>query len=236
MVQKQLKNQNSSSFLRDMVFGAYDGVVTTIGFLVGFAGSTAQQNVIAIAGLLGIIAGSTSMALGNYLAVKSQREFYDETEKIEKQKIEDEPEKEKDAVRKIYKDLGFNEESVGILTKEVTCDKEFWLDVMMRDKLGLTREESPTVAGLLTALFYLAGGVPLALPFIFLRPITRALLMSIFIAVLVMGFIGILRWWFDRGSVGKRIVETVVIGLLAAAIGFLAGEALQFLGIGGVPI
>ena len=177
-----MKFKTSASFLRDIVFGAYDGVVTTIGFLVGFAGSIAEQKVIVLAGFLGIIAGAVSMALGNYLAVKSQEEFYEKKEETE------------------------------------------------RDSSKVSNE-SPILAGIFTALFYLLGGIPLVLPFLFLTPLTRALLASILVSVFIMGFIGVLRWVFDRGSFSKRIAETVVIGLLAAAIGFLAAEALQFFGI-----
>ena len=175
-----MKFKTSASFLRDIVFGAYDGVVTTIGFLVGFAGSIAEQKVIVLAGFLGIFAGAVSMALGNYLAVKSQEEFYEKKEETDSSKVSN---------------------------------------------------ESPILAGIFTALFYLLGGIPLVLPFLFLTPLTRALLASILVSVFIMGFIGVLRWVFDRGSFSKRIAETVVIGLLAAAIGFLAAEALQFFGI-----
>lgn len=236
IIEREPQHPTSGQFLRDMVFGSNDGVVTAIGFLVGIAGTMANQTIIVIASVLTIIAGAASMALGNYLAVKSQREFYDAMERVERWEMEYKPDVECDEIREIYTNMGFDKEAVEILTGKVTADKELWLRVMMRDELGLTREESPKLAGILIGLFYLVGGVPPILPFILVTPVTRALVMSIFVAILVMVLIGAMRWWLNRGKFGEKIVETITIGLVAAAIGFLAGEALTFFGISGVLI
>ncbi len=236
IAEREPQHPTSGQFLRDIVFGANDGVVTAIGFLVGFASSVTEQSVVIIAGSLTIVAGSASMALGNYLAVKSQREHYDAMEKVEKWEIENKPEAEVDEIREIYKNYGFDKNSVETLTKKVTSDKDLWLKVMMRDELGLTREEAPAIAGILIGFFYLLAGLPPLLPFIFIKPLTRALVASIFVSLLVMGFIGALRWFLNKGSFGSKIVETIAIGLIAAGIGFLAGEALNLFGISGVSI
>lgn len=236
IAQREPEHPAAGGFLRDMVFGANDGVVTAIGFLVGISSSVASQTVVVIAGVLTIIAGAASMALGNYLAVKSQKEFYDAMEKIERWEMENKPDVERDEIREIYTNYGFDKEGVEFLTKKVTADKELWLKVMMRDELGLTREEAPKMAGVLIGIFYLAGGIPPLLPFIFLQPLSRALIASIFLSVFVMALIGVVRWWLNRGSLKTKIVETIVIGLAAAAIGFVAGEALRFFGISGGSI
>jgi len=236
IAEREPQHPTSGQFLRDIVFGANDGVVTAIGFLVGIAGSVTEQRIVVIAGALTIIAGAASMALGNYLAVKSQREFYDAMEKIENWEIDNKPDVERDEIREIYTNYGFDKDTVETLTKKVTANRDLWLRVMMRDELGLVKEESPRIAGVLIGFFYLLAGIPPLLPFIFFTPIARALLMSIFVSVLVMTFIGSIRWWLNRGSFGTKIAETIVIGLVAAAIGFIAGEALRFFGISGVSL
>ncbi len=233
---REPEHPTSGQFLRDIVFGANDGVVTAIGFLVGFASSVTQQSVVVIAGALTVIAGAASMALGNYLAVKSQKEHYDAMEKVERWEMENKPNDEVDEIREIYTNYGFDKQSVELLTKKVTADKELWLKVMMRDELGLTREEAPAIAGILIGVFYLLAGLPPLLPFIFIMPLTRALIASIFVSILVMAFIGALRWWLNRGNFGSKIAETVAIGLIAAGIGFAAGEILNLLGIAGVGV
>lgn len=236
IAEREPEHPTSGGFLRDIVFGANDGVVTAIGFLLGFSGSVAQQSLVVIAGALSIITGAASMALGNYLAVKSQKEFYDAMEKIERWEMDNKPDVERDEVREIYTNYGFDKPMVELLTKKVTADRELWLRVMMRDELGLTRAGSPAIAGFLIGLFYLLGGVPPLMPFIFITPLTRALIASLFVAILVMSLVGFMRWWLNRGNLGSRIVETIIIGLIAAGIGFLAGETLNFFGITGVSI
>ncbi|OGD87400.1 hypothetical protein A2870_01495 [Candidatus Curtissbacteria bacterium RIFCSPHIGHO2_01_FULL_41_11] len=236
IAEREPQHPTSGGFLRDIVFGANDGVVTAIGFLVGISGSVTDQTIVVIAGALTIIAGAASMALGNYLAVKSQREFYEQMEKIERWEMEYKPEVERDEIREIYENYGFDKQTVEILTKKVTSDPELWLKVMMRDELGLAKEDSPTLAGIVIGLFYLMAGIPPLLPFIFLRPLSRALIASVVVSILVMILIGATRWFLNKGSLSNKVVETIVIGLLAAGIGFAAGEALNFFGISGVSI
>src|SRR3989304_7605072 len=141
IAEREPEHPASGHFVRDIVFGANDGVVTAIGFLVGIAGSVTEQKIVVIAGALTIIAGAASMALGNYLAVKSQKEFYDAMEKIERWEMENKPDVEQDEIREIYTNYGFDKETVEVLTKKVTSDKELWLRGMMRDELGFSEQE-----------------------------------------------------------------------------------------------
>ena len=236
IAEREPQHPASGNFLRDIVFGANDGVVTAIGLLVGISGTMVNQSTVIIAGTLTIVAGAASMALGNYLAVKSQKEFYDSMEKIERWEMDNKPEVERDEIREIYTNMGFDKQTVETLTKKVTSDRELWLAVMMRDELGLVKEESPKISGVLIGLFYLLGGIPPLLPFILLSPLSRALIASIFTSIVVMALIGTIRWWLNKGSLGSKVVETITIGLLAAAIGYAAGEALNFFGVSGISI
>ncbi len=232
IAEQEPEHPTSGQFLRDIVFGANDGVVTAIGFLVGISGSVADQTVVIIAGILTIIAGAASMALGNYLGVKSQKEHYEAMEKVEKWEMEHKPDVERKEIREIYTNMGFDKEAVEILTKKVTSDKKLWLKVMMRDELGLSEEsnEKPVLAGVIMGLFFLLGGVPPLLPYIFVTPLSRALLMSIIISLLVMSLIGIIRWFLNKGSLSSKVSETVMVGVIAAGVGFIAGEVIRLLG------
>ena len=238
IAEREPEHPASGEFLRHIVFGANDGVVTAIGFLVGISGSIANQGVVVIAGILTIVAGSASMALGNYLGVKSQREHYDAMEKIERWEMEHKPDVERDEIREIYSNYGFDRQTVETLTKKVTSNKELWLKVMMRDELGFSEQErgQPVVSGIFMGIAYLLGGIPPLLPYIFVKPLTRALLMSIFAAILVMATIGFFRWFLNRGSLTSKVAETITIGLLAAAVGFVAGEVLRLFGVSDVSI
>src|SRR3990167_9354506 len=238
IAEREPQHPTSGEFLRDIVFGANDGVVTAVGFLVGISGSVANQTIVVIAGVLTIIAGSASMALGNYLGVKSQKEFYEQMEKIEKWEMEHKPDVERDEIREIYTNYGFDKATVETLTKKVTSNNELWLKVMMRDELGFSEQEKgkPVVSGIFMGIAYLAGGIPPLLPYILFKPLTRALIMSVIVAVFVMGTIGFFRWFLNKGSFTGKVAETITIGLLAAAVGFVAGEALRLFGIFDISI
>src|SRR3990172_6210140 len=123
IAEREPQHPTSGQFLGDIVFGANDGVVTAIGFLVGISGSVTNQSIVVIAGVLTIIAGAASMALGNYLAVKSQKEFYDQMEKVERWEIENKRQAERDEIREIYTNYGFDKDTVEVLTKKVTADQ-----------------------------------------------------------------------------------------------------------------
>src|SRR3990170_3692371 len=238
IAEREPEHPASGEFLRDIVFGANDGVVTAIGFLVGISGSIANQGVVVIAGILTIVAGSASMALGNYLGVKSQREHYEAMEKIERWEMKHKPDVERDEIREIYTNYGFDKETVETLTKKVTSDKELWLKVMMRDELGFSEQEKgkPVVSVVFMGIAYLLGGIPPLLPYILFKPLTRALIMSVIVAVFVMGTIGFFRWFLNKGSFGGKVAETITIGLCAAAVGFIAGEALRLFGVSEISI
>ena len=177
--ENKIQNPLEGEILREVIFGANDGVVTAIGFLVGIAGVVSNQTIIIISGVLTVIAGAASMALGNYLGVKSQNEFYRSRD-----------------------------------VKNVS-----WV------------ESNAVLAGTIMGISYLFAGFPSLLPFMFVRPTARALVMSIMVAIFVMGLIGFIRWLLNKGSLGGKVSETIIIGIVAATIGFIAGEVLNLLGV-----
>lgn len=233
IAEREPQHPSSGSFIRDIVFGANDGVVTAIGFIIGIASSVAHREVIVVAGVLEVVAGAASMALGNYLAVKSQKEYYDQMERIEKWEMVHKPEVEREEIREIYRDMGFDKEQVEVLTKKVTSDDKMWLDVMMREELGLTKQEAgnPVMSGIIIGFFFLAGGMLVIAPFIFLSPLTSAMIGSFILGILVLVGIALVRWFLNKGSLSKKLVETIVIGVVAAMVGYVAGLILKLFGL-----
>ncbi len=232
IAEREPQHPRSGNFIRDIVFGANDGVVTAIGFVIGIAASIAHREIIVVAGVLEVVAGAASMALGNYLAVKSQREYYEAMERIEKWEMKNKPEVERDEIREIYTDMGFEKDQVELLTKKVTSDDAMWLDVMMREELGLTKQEAgnPIMSGIIIGFFFLVGGMLVILPYIFVSPLTSALIASFIVGILVLVGIAVIRWFLNKGSLGQKVAETVIIGVVAALIGYVAGLVLKLFG------
>lgn len=225
-------------FIRDIVFGANDGVVTAIGFLVGITGVISDARLIVIVGILQIIAGSASIALGNYLATKSEKEFFDSQTNVEEWEIEHKRQQEIDEVRNIFKNQGFPEEEVQKLTTNVIANRKLWLDLLVRFEAGLSSsndDKHPKAAGFIMGFFYLIAGIPPLLPYLLvgnmIPNVHVALYAAIIMALLVMVTIGTTRFILNRGNYGRTIAETIMIGIIASLVGFLAGELISAMGL-----
>lgn len=237
---KEPNHPIGGDFIRDIVFGANDGVVTSIGFLVGLTGAVPEPKILVIGGILTIVAGSASMALGNYIGTKSEKEYYDAQRRNEEWEIDNKREDEIQEIRDIYKGYGFNDEDVEKLTQHIIADRKLWVDVMMREELGLqpVGAKAPLIAAVVMGVTFLAGGIPPLLPYLFVGSVfpnvNAALFASVAISLLVMVAIGITRSFLNQSGYKKMITETVVIGIIATLIGFFAGQFIAALGISAI--
>ena len=219
-------------YIRDIVFGANDGVVTALGFLVGITQTSVESQFILISGIVVIIAGAVSMALGNFLAVRSAKQFYSAELERENWEIDNLREKEIEEIGDIYKNMGFSGPELNSLVKKVTSNRDLWLKVMMRDELGLLEEENkkPVWNGLIIGTVYIIAGIPALLPFLLLEEVKAALIWLIIISLLVMFGIGIIRSLVNKTKIWTSSIEVIIIGILASLIGFIAGRLTGFVG------
>jgi len=214
-------------FLRDLIFGLNDGVVSNFSLIAGVAGAGPSHGVVLLAGAAGLIAGAASMSAGAYLSNKSQREVVAEEVRREAEEIEYAPEEERDELRRIYRLKGFTEDEVEILVSRITADKQRWLETLVTEELGLRPEGGPPP--LLDALF--AGGgfalgaiVPL-LPFLFTEG-TAALVAAAVLSIAGLFLMGAAKTLVTSRSVLRSGLEMVVIGVGAAVVTNLVGCAI----------
>lgn len=225
-------------FIRDIVFGANDGVVTSIGFLVGLSSTLPQAHIVVIGGMLTIIAGAASMALGNYLATKSEKEYYQAQAQAESWEIEHKPEQEVKEVRQVFIDQGFLPDDVDKIASHIVENRKLWLDILMKYELGMIQtsdDKHPVRAGLIMGSFYLAAGIPPLIPYLLVGTIFpnvyTALFAAIAVALIVLIIIGTIRVYLNKSQWTRTIVETIIIGIMATLVGFLAGVFINALGI-----
>jgi VIT1/CCC1 family predicted Fe2+/Mn2+ transporter len=212
--------------IREVVFGMNDGLVSTIGFVAGVTGSIAESRMVLFTGMASIMAGSSSMFIGAYLASKSQREFFEKELEREKREIIEAPDKERDEIREIFKGHGFNDDEVEMIVHRVTQDKDRWIKFMMRDELGIVDEnfDNPLKVGMLMGVSFILGGLPLIFPYIFISNSVSALKLSIAIAVVVLFGIGVGKTVLTKTNWLKSSLEIVILGSLAAGVGFVLGK------------
>src|SRR5207302_2179480 len=151
-------------------FGLNDGLVSNFSLIAGVSGAAlSSRHVVILAGVAGIIAGSSSMAAGAYLSNKSQREVVAEEVRREAEEIDYAPEEERDELRRIYRLKGFSDEEVEILVRRITADRQRWLETLVTEELGLSLKGGPPP--LLDAMFagggFAIGAVIPLLPYLF---------------------------------------------------------------------
>ena len=203
-----------------------DGLVSTVGFIAGVTGALGESRLVFLSGMAAITAGAVSMFIGAYMASKSQREFFEKEIARERREIIESPEKEREEIREIFADHGFTEGEVDMIVNRVTSDNDRWVKFMMRDELGIVDEnfDNPLRVGMLMGISFIIGGLPLIFPYIFISNSLNALKVTIAIAITVLFGIGVGKTILTKTSWWKSSLEVVVLGSLAAGIGYILGR------------
>ena len=218
--------------VREVVFGMNDGVISTISFLLGVVGAFASHQAVLVSGLAEVLAGTISMFFGGYLSTKSQQEFFEHEIAREKREIEEMPGRERDEIRQIYRAKGFHDEKeLDLVVQRITADKKIWLKCMMEEELGLILEsmDSPFKVGAFLGASFLVGGFIPLVPFIFLDTVL-ALKTSLVFTGSALFLLGGIKTAITRRPWIKSGLEVLLIGVFAAAAGYLIGLFLKKLG------
>jgi VIT1/CCC1 family predicted Fe2+/Mn2+ transporter len=212
--------------LRDLVFGANDGLVAAFAVVSGVRGAQVSPRVVLLAGLAELIGGTIAMGLGAFLAAKSEREFIESERAREEREIVEFPEEERKEVRTIFARKGFSGEALEQIVAHVTKDPVFWVDTMMTEELGLAVAPSvtPLRSGALVAVAYALGAAFPVLPYALPLPLQTAFLFSIGLTLSALFLAGALKTQMTGRPALRSGLETMLIGALAAAATFAAGR------------
>ena len=220
-------------YLGEFVYGGIDGSVTTFAVVAGAVGANLDSAVILILGFANLLADGFSMSVGAYLSNKSELDNFRRHEKIEYWEVEHLPEMERNEVREIFAAKGFEGELLEKVVDVICSDRDRWVDTMMKEELGMMKEErSPFKIGLVTFLAFLAVGlIPLLVyvwDFIAGFPGNLFLTASLLTAS-AFGVIGFLKTYVTETSRWRGILETLALGVIAAAVSYFVGDFLEHL-------
>ncbi len=153
--------------LRAAVFGVNDGLVSNASLILGVAGAGAQSSIILLSGLAGLLAGAFSMAAGEYISVRAQREFYEYQIGLEREELDQYPQEEAAELALIYTAKGIPEAEARRMADALISDPDKALDTLAREELGLNPEElgSPLAAALSSFVAFATGTAIPLLPF-----------------------------------------------------------------------
>jgi predicted membrane protein (TIGR00267 family) len=210
--------------VRDMIFGANDGLVSTLAFVVGAFGAFSDSHIVLLTGIAELFAGTISMAVGSYQSSKSELEVLERESQRKKVKGKT-PEEERTELTKFYESEGFKREEAEAIVDRIAEEKELPTQVGALEELGLAPEElgNPVKAGLLCGVFFALGALVPILPFAFPIDAWEALIASVIGTVATLFGVGAMKTIFSRKSWVRSGLEMMVIGISAAAITYMIG-------------
>jgi VIT1/CCC1 family predicted Fe2+/Mn2+ transporter len=214
-----------SGALRAAVFGVSDGLVSNTALVMGFAGSGTSHTVTLLAGVAGLLAGSFSMAAGEYISMSSQREMYEREIALERAELEEKPEEERAELALIYRAKGLARPDAERLADKIMADRDVALDTLAREELGLDPGQlgSPWVAAISSLLSFAIGAFVVVLPYL-VGSGSAALAAAIGLALAAMFGVGATIGALNGRSAVKMGLRQMLVGALAAAVTYGVGH------------
>jgi len=212
--------------LRAAVLGGNDGLVSNFSLVMGIAGATAGQTGVLLAGLAGLLAGALSMALGEWISVKSSQELHENQMQLEMEELETNPEGEMQELALINMAKGIPEEQAHRMAADLIKDKNQAYDVLVKEELGINAEElkgSAIEAAIYSFVLFAIGAIIPVIPFMFTNGMP-AIIISVVLSSLGLFLIGSAITLFTGKSVWFSGFRQVIFGLAAAAVTFGIGK------------
>ena len=231
-VRRRLASASHPGYLRDYVYGAIDGTITTFAVVSGAAGASLSSRVVIILGLANLLADGFSMAVGNFLSTRAVGQQRQRARREEERHLELVPEGEREEIRQIFAAKGFAGEDLDRVVAVITSDQERWIETMLTDELGYPPQPAaPLRAALATFVaFVLVGFLPVAV-FVFDATIpgdvaspyawSTALTAGAFL------LIGGVKARLVRQPTWRGVAETLAVGGCAAGLAYLTGSLLE---------
>jgi len=214
------------NYVRDWIYGGIDGSVTTFAIVSGVVGAELSPPVILVMGFANLVADGFSMAASNYMGTRAEIEDLKQLEAVENRHIDVAPEGEREEVRQIYQEKGFEGDELEHVVGLITADRKRWVQTMLTEEYGLPREvRSPRLAAASTfSAFILCGLAPL-LPFVF--GLTEAFGYSALLTGAVFFAIGSIKSKWSTVPWWRSGLETLLVGSAAAGLAYVIGDLLS---------
>ena len=225
------KLDKTQEFLKQIVYGGNDGIVTTFAIVAGFAGAAADGVAqigglaVLVFGLANLFADAVSMGLGEFLSARSQNDLYRSRHQTELRKITEHPETEQDRMARLLQDRGLSATDSDAAASILSRHPQLMADLTMTYTHGMQDpdDDNPAVNGLFTfASFVCFGSIPL-LPYFLFDATRSTLVMSVIATLLALTALGLLRFSATRERLTRSVGETVLVGTVCAVVAFVVG-------------
>lgn len=220
----------NKEYIAEFVYGGIDGAITTFAVVAGAEGASLGIAVVVILGIANLIADGFSMSIGNYFSTKAEHDTFEKHRQVEYWEIENMREKEIQEIHEIYEAKGFKGELLEKVVEVITSNKDVWVDTMMKEELEMVKSDKAPykTAGVTFLSFVLVGSVPLLFYFFAGFNIESNLfLYSCILTGVSLAFVGSLKSIVTEKNIFIGILETLLLGGLAASLAYYVGDVLQ---------
>lgn len=217
-----------ASSLSDIILGGQDGIVNVLGVILGLAAATGDSWVTIVGGLAATFAESVSMGAVAYTSTLADADFYEAEREREYRHIQEVPNLERDEIRRIYLEKGFEGELLERIVDTITRDKDVWVAVMMAEEHQLTPVNRRTAikSAFIVGLAAIVGSLIPIVPFFFLG-INASMIIAVAITAVVLFIVGAYKARVMVGNPGKSGLEMALIGTISALVGYAVGALLK---------
>ncbi|HEX6128663.1 MAG TPA: VIT1/CCC1 transporter family protein [Candidatus Limnocylindria bacterium] len=222
--------------IREAIFGAQDGLVSTLAVVSTVAGATTDRFPILVAGIASGLAGVFSMAAGEYMSSKSQREIFEAQQAGEREEVAERPGEAEAEMAFMFEEDGLPRDEAAEVARVLARHPEVLLKTMVEKELGLTGEHaegSPFQGAVIMGAAFGLGAVVPVLPYLLLS-IEEAVYASVAATAAVLFGIGVVKARWTRRGWLRSGLEILVLGAVAGVAGYFFGNLLP--GLLGVEI
>jgi VIT1/CCC1 family predicted Fe2+/Mn2+ transporter len=231
-VRRRLSAPRSPSYLRDFVYGAIDGAITTFAVVAGVEGANLDATIVIVLGGANLLADGLSMAASNYLGSRAERQQRELARGEERRHIDLVPDGEREELRQIFAAKGFEGRDLDRVVEVISADPDVWADTMMSEELGYgsTEPNELRAAASTFVAFVTVGFLPLA-AFVYdlAAPgdLDNAFVWSAAMTAVAFVFVGSLKARFVAQRWWRSGLETLAVGGVAATVAYFVGAFLQ---------
>lgn len=228
-IRQRLQEPPRLQYVSDAVLGGIDGCVTTFAVVSGAVGAGFSSTVALILGFANLFADGFSMAVSNYEAIKAQSEFAEGIWRTEEEHIEKVPDGEREEIRQIFEQKGFEGDVLNKIVDTITKDRRLWVETMLTEEYGIQMVGPSPMRSALTTFgaFLVVGTMPLLPLLAASLEMEQKYVLSAILAGVMFFLIGTLKSISFGKSGWKAGLSTLLTGGTAAGLAFLTGYLLR---------
>ncbi len=219
----------SRQYLRDVILGVNDGLVSTFLLVAGVVGAGLSATAVLLTGIAGAVAGLVSMGAGEYIATKSQEEVFKAEMALEVEHLAKHREYERAELREMFGDMGLDGDDLDTLVGIIDGNDDVMLGVMAGLEFGVvdTERRSPWLAAATSAILFLVGAFPSVLPFALTDDTSTALFAAAVLSGIGLVIVGVGKTVMTKTNPFVSGVENLLIGLVGGVVSFTIGRIVQ---------